>query len=170
MRAFFWLCFAAATALYLAMVFVTMPTLMNMAGGLMPFDMRPGGYDLPAAQAYLAALGEEGRAYYLGTQHRLDSLFPGLMGLALVLGGFLMMRRPWLWVFVAVVIVAKAADYLENGAVAQMLEADEVTADMVMVASRWTLVKTVGDTLAYVTFLLAAGLAMWRWIKERQNR
>lgn len=170
MRTLFWFSFAAATALYLAMVFVTIPALTGMAGGLLPFDMRPGGYDLQAVQTYLAALGDEGRAYYLGVQQWLDLVFPGLMGLALILGGFLMMRSPWLWVFVAVVLVAKSADYLENAAVAGMLEADALTADMVAEASRWTLVKTVGDTLAYVVFLLAAALALWRRMKGRRDR
>ena len=64
--------FAATIGLYLVMLLWSLPKIAAEAGGLTPFDMRPGGYSLAEARAFLAALSPEGTAFYLGVQHRLD--------------------------------------------------------------------------------------------------
>ncbi len=71
-------------AVYLWLVLGYGVPMQDMAGGLPPFDLRPQGYDLDAALAYLVALPPEGVALYLGPIAQLDTAFPILMGLTLL--------------------------------------------------------------------------------------
>ena len=48
------------------LVAVLAPQLSIQSQGMVPFDLRAMGYDLAAAQAYLAVLTEAGRKLYLG--------------------------------------------------------------------------------------------------------
>jgi hypothetical protein len=41
-----------------------------------PFDIRPLGYSYEEARSFLAATGEQGRAYYLSRQLILDTVYP----------------------------------------------------------------------------------------------
>ncbi len=165
MKRIFWLSFLLGLAVYAAMLTVTLPTLMEMAGGLAPFDMRPMGYSEAEAVELLAALGPEGRAYYGDVQHLLDLVFPGAMAVALISGGMLLIPRPWFWIFVVLVIVAKGADYMENAAVASMLS-HGIFPEVAARASMFTLVKSLGDMIVYSWFLLAALLAGWRNLRR----
>ncbi len=71
----YWGLVAATVLVYAAMVFWSLPGVMAGAGGLVPFDMRPGGYSAEAARAFLAALDPAATARYLRVQHLLDTLF-----------------------------------------------------------------------------------------------
>ncbi len=68
--------FALTVVDYLVMVLWSLPQLR--AAGLVPFDLRLCGYSPVEARAYLEALGPDQRAFYVGVQHRLDLVFPGL--------------------------------------------------------------------------------------------
>ena len=76
----FWISFIFATGVYLSMVFWSLPFIAGQAGGLAPFDMRPTGYSVTEARAFTQALTEEGRAFYLDVQHKLDFAYPALLG------------------------------------------------------------------------------------------
>ncbi len=80
-----WIVWLVTGALYLAMLAWSLPHLTALAGGLPMFDMRPGGYSELDARALLTALGVDGRTFYLGVQHRLDTVFLALEALALAL-------------------------------------------------------------------------------------
>jgi ABC-type amino acid transport system permease subunit len=127
--------------------------LQAMAQGLAPFDLRPLGYDLEAARAFLNALSPEAVALYLGPVARADTVFPILMGLT-----FLWWMRPATTAFGAVAATAALAyvalDLLENRVVAEMLRAGPygVDAGMVRAASNLTMAK-------FAAFALAAVLA-----------
>ncbi|MCB1369192.1 MAG: hypothetical protein KDK00_15600, partial [Rhodobacteraceae bacterium] len=140
-RALYWALVAATLLLYGVMVLWSLPQVAAAAGGQVAFDMRPGGYTFAEAMAFLAALSEEGQAFYLGTQHRLDSAYPAMLAMVLALGGYGLAgpdRRRWLArAIAAAAIIGAVADYLENQAVVAMLEAGPagLTADMVTAAS-----------------------------------
>lgn len=158
MQRAFWLSFTAAMAIYLTMALWSVPFIVNNASGQVPFDMRPMGYSLAEAARFLGALSDEGRAFYLNVQQKLDIAYPALLGLSLVLGLQLALRRPWGTVFGVVALMATAADYFENYLVAGILqtpvgELDEVT---VQVASFLTMSKSVGHMTCFVALLLGA--------------
>ncbi len=85
MRLIFWIMFAVMLGVYLVMVLWSLPLLMADAGGLPAFDLRPAGYSHDEAQAFLAALSPEGRAFYLDVQQWLDTAYPALLGVVLVM-------------------------------------------------------------------------------------
>jgi hypothetical protein len=47
------------------MFFGPLAHLTNIAGGLRPFDIKPRGYSYAEARAFLEAIGEQGRRYYV---------------------------------------------------------------------------------------------------------
>jgi hypothetical protein len=55
-------------ALWAVMFFGTLAHLQALAGGAAPFDIRPLGYSYEEARSFLAAIVEQGRAYYLSRQ------------------------------------------------------------------------------------------------------
>lgn len=159
-----WCVVAVTLAVYLVMVLWSLPRIADWAGGLAPFDMRPLGYSPEEARAFLAALPEEGRAFYLNVQHRLDLAYPGLLALSLVLA-FRRLAPGALGLALGIVAVTGAGfDYAENAAVTRLLGADPTDAALVS-ASRLTLAKSVCATLALsglLILLVRAGLRRWR--------
>lgn len=168
MKRAFWLVFLAMAAVYATMLLWTLPTISAAAGGLAPFDMRPLGYSFEQARAFLAALTEEGRKLYLDVQHRLDLVYPLLLAATLVLGCLLLTSSmPLRWLVIAPALLGMVFDYLENAAVADMLTAghQQLTAELVAEASRWTLLKSLATTVA---MLLVLALLLWRVFARRR--
>jgi hypothetical protein len=100
--------------------------------------MRFTGYSFEDARTFVTAIGETGRALYLGPQLWLDMVYPPLLGATL----FLTYR--WLfpgWPGLAIGTVSLASvvvDYLENAALAAMLRAgpDGMSPEMANAASQ----------------------------------
>lgn len=168
-RAAYWGLIGLTLAVYGTMLVWSLPQLVAAAGGLVPFDLRPGGYDAAAARALIAALGDEGRAYYLNVQQGLDTAYPALMALSFGLT-FRRIARGWLaWGLAGLSGVAAAFDYLENLSVRAMLLAgpDGVTDAMALVASRYTVLKSVTVAGVSVALVILLALAAVRRLKKR---
>lgn len=166
----FWAAFAVMMAVYLTMALWTLPQLRQMAGGLLAFDLRPFGYDPQEARALVAALGPDGREFYLEVQHRLDAAYPALLALVLVLA-FRMLAKGWVvWAMAAVSMAAAAFDYAENAGVAVMLRAgdDGISDVMVHDASRWTILKSGTASVAFIALLVLLVPAVWRKARRRR--
>ena len=168
LRMLYWTAFAAALAVYATMLAWTLPGISASAGGLAPFDMRPGGYDGDAARGFLDALGREGRALYQGPQRMLDLFYPAL--LAIVLAGAvwaLVQNRPLRALLLVVVPAGMGADYLENVRVAGLLaQSGAVTDEAVAAASRATQVKSALTGLAMVAVIAALAVAGVRRVRR----
>jgi len=160
----FWGIFAAMLAVNLCMNLGTAPKIEALSGGLRQFDMRVTGYGFAEAQAFVTALGAEGRALYLGLQLWLDMAFPPLLGAVL----FLVYR--WLFpgwpglVIGALSMTEVVADTLENAAIAVMLRAgpDGMTQAMVARASQWTQVKWSLACVGVLALVVGLALRLWR--------
>ena len=171
-RGLFWLLSAATMVLYLAMVLWSLPYIASEAGGLAAFDMRPIGYTFDDAHAFIAALSEEGSAFYRDVQHRLDLLFPGLMAVWLffTIATLLPARLGyWRYAIAAPVILTAVFDWSENLAVAGMLAAgaDGLTEEMVRTANGWSIAKATASTVAYTALLV---LLIWKGVARRRRR
>ncbi|MDO6520445.1 hypothetical protein Q4578_02550 [Shimia thalassica] len=164
MQRAFWISLTCAMGLYLLMVFWSIPFVAYEAGGQVPFDMRPMGYGLDEARSFLQALTAEGRAFYLGTQLKLDLVYPALLGLSLILGLQLVIRQPWSTAFGVVALMATASDYFENFLISVMLHTpvDEIDEATVQVASFLTLSKSIGHTVCFVALLTGAMFRLGR--------
>jgi hypothetical protein len=161
-RILFWAIILATGAVYLTMVLWSLPTIARMAGGIQPFDMRPTGYSVEEARAFLAALGDEGRVFYRDVQHWLDLAFPGLFALALILAFLRLAPRVLALVLSAVAVASAGFDWAENAAVAGLLTTPDPTDAAIMMASRMTLLKSVSVTVAMTALLLLGLWAGWR--------
>jgi hypothetical protein len=169
-RALFWTLAAVTLAIYLTMVLWSLPFISAEAGGLVPFDMRPTGYSFDEARAFLAALTEEGNAFYRDVQHTLDLFFPGLIAATLFFAiAALLPKRlgRWRYALAAPVVLTAVFDWAENSAVAGMLTAgaDGITEDMVRAANGWSIAKATASTVAYTALLVLLiwkGAAWWR--------
>jgi len=167
----YWTLFACTLVLYGTILGWSLPQVSAAAGELLPFDLRPGGYDFDAARAFLAALTPDGAAFYSGVQHQLDLFYPPLMSLTLFfavaaltparLGG-------WKWLLAAPALVIAACDLMENACVDLMLDAGAtgLTPEIVATASGWTVAKSTLSTV--VMCLLLALLAVKGWAALRR--
>jgi hypothetical protein len=159
------------------MVFGTLAHLRALAGGLDPFDLRPGGYGPAEARALLAALGEPGRDLYARVQLRLDLVYPAIYAASRALllwwvtaAGRLAcgpLRRLPRAALAALPLTAAALDYLENAAIAAMLAAGPgVEPALVARASGLTRAKSVATLATEAAALLLLGAAGLRRLRR----
>lgn len=153
-----WLWPLATLVAFLHLVWLMGPELAPLSGGGTPFDMRPLGYTLPEAQAYLGQLTAAGRALYLGPIRLNDTLFPILLTLTLCLP---LKGRASLWFLPA--LIYGLADLGENIAVARILTSETLLPQDVILASSLTQAK-------FAAVAVAIGLALWAlWQAWRQR-
>jgi hypothetical protein len=167
--AIFWALLASTLALYSVIVFWSLPQISLEADGITPFDMRPRGYDLEEARAFLLALSDTGRHFYLGTQHLLDWIYPALLGTTFAFGFSLLFRRPVLWLLFLLSTSVVGFDWLENLAVSNLLRADPLMldTDSVAIASRWSVLKSAATTLAWVALLSGGGFQLFQRLRAQ---
>jgi hypothetical protein len=169
MKAIFWLVFAAMAAVYATMLIWTLPTITAEAGGLAPFDMRPLGYSLDEAKAFLSALSADGRDLYLNVQLWLDLFYPALLAVSLIFATILLAPPGLLrWLLILPAVLGMVFDYLENFSIGRMLEAgpDALTEALAAEASRWTILKSGFTTVS----MMAVIVLLVIWFVTRQRR
>lgn len=157
----------AALGVYCTMLFVTLPHLTVLSGGMRVFDMMPAGYDKTLAHELLSALGQSGRAYYLTRQIPVDMVYPLLFAVShVLLARWLATKLPkrakrFRWIALAPIFAA-AADYGENIGVIWMLRSYPLINEaVVQISNIATLVKS-GTTTAFyfgLCVLLVVALA-----------
>jgi hypothetical protein len=163
-----WFVVALTVAVYLLMVFWSLPFIAGQAGGQVPFDLRPGGYSGDEARAFLTALSAEGRAFYQGTQHWLDLVYPPLMAVSLGWAALSLMRRRWAIVVTLMAAGAAVSDWAENAAVAVLLRADPASVgdDAVARAAGWGMAKAGLTTLAATEVTAALAVTIYRRVRR----
>lgn len=160
----FWFILAAMLAAWLSMNLWTVPRIEELSGGLRLLDMRFTGYSLDEVQDFIAAIGDEGAALYLGAQFWLDMIFPPL------LGAVLFFTYRWLFLGLPGLIIGTASlsaamvDLLENMAVAAMLRAgaDGLTPQMAATANQLTTTKWSLALVGLVMLIIGIGIRLRR--------
>jgi hypothetical protein len=162
--------------LWAVLFFVTLPHLQRLAGGAPPFDVRPSGYSYNEARAFLAAIGDEGRAYYLNPELVLDSFFPPLYAAsrALALWWLTMPGRSrdgaiplgWRWMLIALPVAEAILDWGENAGIATMVWTwPDLSPGLVQVASLATQLKFVAAAVTEISMIVLAVAAVLHWRK-----
>jgi hypothetical protein len=160
--------------LWAVMFFGTLAHLQALAGGAAPFDIRPLGYSYDEARAFLEALGEQGRAYYLRPELILDTIYPPFYAVsrALALWWLTMPGRlydgavpqRWRWTLVAMPIVMATCDSVENICIAKMLwNWPDLSPGLVQASSLATRVKFIAGVFTEVLMAALAIPALLRW-------
>jgi hypothetical protein len=160
--------------LWAVMFFGTLAHLQLLAGGAAPFDIRPLGYTYKQAQAFLAAIGEQGRAYYLNPELVIDTFYPPFYAVsrALALWWLTMPGRlydgatslRWRWTLVAIPVVMASLDGVENISIAKMLWAwPDLSPGLVQVSSLATRLKFIAGAFTEISMAaLAVGAVLRR--------
>jgi len=149
------------TALNYAMMLVfSTPKLLTAADGLWPFDMRIMGYSLEEATQYVTTITPEGRLFYLEVQQMLDTFFPALLGISLMLT--LYRLAPKLPVMFLFPVSGALFDYYENASIAQILLTNAPDQGLVEVASLLTGLKFASIAISLLAIL-------WFWRKGSAN-
>ena len=145
--------------LNLAMMLVySSPILISEADGLWPFDMRIAGYSHEAATQYVNTITPEGRLFYLEVQQMLDTFYPALLALSLMVALYrLAPKLPVLFLFP---ISGALFDYYENAAVAQILLTNAPDQGLVEMASLLTGLK-------YASIAISILAILWLWQKRK---
>jgi hypothetical protein len=159
LKPLFWVSLLAAVGVYLTMILWTLPAITAAAGGLAPFDLRPLGYDLAEAQAFLRALPDQGRQLYLDVQQRLDIGYPALLMLVLGLGIALMSPPKfgnWKWLLALTSVPGSLFDYQENMLVRRILISppDALDPALVAAASSATVLKSALSAISMSVLLV----------------
>jgi len=124
---------------YAAMLVYSIPKLLSATDGLWPFDLRIMGYSVEDATLYVTTITNEGRLFYLEVQQMLDTFFPALLAISLMLTLYrLAPKLPVLYLFP---ISGALFDYYENAAVAQILLTNTPDQGLVEMASLLTGLK-----------------------------
>lgn len=130
--------------------------LVPASEGQLPPDAWITGYDAPRVAAWLAAMGEEGRALYLGPVNWMDTLFPPLLGLLLA-SVIWRLGRGWLAV---VPFLYTATDLWENSVLRGIVRSNDPA--LAEHASSLTQGK-------YALLALALALLWMVWRDHRRN-
>ena len=158
-----------ANAVYLLMLFYSIPKLIQYSGGLELFDMSPFGYSYQTAMALLLALGENGRHFYQSTQLVLDLFYPLLFALAYSSLALWLAkgckRNCKVMLYLAVVpIFVCLFDYLENISIWVMLSDFPAVSDgLVATSSLFTVVKSSLTMFYFSGLILALGKIAVDW-------
>ena len=171
-RIFYWAIVAATIACFVVLAGWGAPKVAAEAGGLPIFDARFR-YSYHAAEAFLAALTNDGRKLYYELR-LLDTIFPVLLAVSLGGGVLLLTRGRRLSIrLVALIppIAGAVFDLSENALVAEILQdaATGVMPDpaMVAAASYRTSMKWISD---YGSLATVASLYLVRIQRARRRR
>lgn len=146
----------ATVVVYALLLGVGALLLVPASDGQLPPDAWITGYDAPQVAAWLVAMGDEGRAIYLGPVNWLDTLFPPLLGLLLA-SVIWRLGRGWLAV---VPFLYTATDLWENAVLRGIVRSGD--ASLAEHASSLTQGK-------YALLALALALLWMVWRDHRRN-
>ncbi len=165
----YWAIVSLAVINYLIMVLWSLPMIAQMTEGQIPFDMRPMGYSFQDAHSFVLTISDQGRDFYLRTQQLLDTFYAALLAASLAIPLIHLMPAFWGWPFGALAIFAAIFDYLENYAVANMLQVGPsgLTETMVSTASQYTVAKSLSTSFAVLILCAVLVQKAIKWFKVR---
>ena len=158
-------------AIYLTMIFFSIPAVVSFAPGLVLFDMSPTGYTYQNAVDLLSALGPEGRSIYLSRQLPLDFLYPGLFAItySLLLVWLLLKslsHQSKIFYVAMVPILAGLCDYIENIFIIVMINSfPDLSSNIVGTASLFTIMKSSFTSIFFILLLWA----VFMYFKNRRK-
>jgi len=163
--------FIATMAIYLLMLFYTIPLVGSYAHNMELFDMSPSGYSYQYAMSLLERLGDAGRTIYLTRQLPLDFIYPGLFAVSYTLLLIWLFSKSIeitskIYYLAFIPALGGLFDYLENIFIIRMITSfPDLSTGLVQVASTFTLLKSIFTTVFFL--LLFAGFAAFLFTKTK---
>jgi hypothetical protein len=163
--------FIMTMAMYLLMLFYTIPMVESFAPNTALFDLSPSGYSYQHAMSLLEELGNEGRQVYLSRQLPLDFTYPGLFAVSYTLLLIWLFSKSFettskIYYLAFIPALGGMFDYLENIFIIRMITYfPDLSTGLVQVASTFTLLKSIFTTVFFL--LLFAGFAAFLFTKTK---
>ncbi len=152
--------FILTNIVYVFMLVVTIPNVMEYSGGMDLLDMMPGGYNTDYVITLFNKLGDVGRNTYLFRQIPADMIYPLLfaMGYSLLLGYLLNKLGKFesmLFYLCYIPILSGLFDYLENIGIILMLKGyPDIPAGLIKLTSIFSVCKSVSTTIFFVMLIV----------------
>jgi len=152
--------FIITNIVYVFMLAVTIPAVMQHSVGMDLLDMLPGGYDTGYVLTLFDKLGDAGRNTYLYRQIPVDMIYPLLfaMGYTLLLGYVLNKLGKFegrLFYLCYIPIFSGLFDYLENIGIIFMLKSyPDISTGLVQATSIFSVCKSVSTTIFFSTLIV----------------
>ena len=152
--------FVITTIVYLIMLLLTIPRVMEFSNGLKLLDMMPFGYDATYIRTLFDTLGEEGRQRYLYNQIPVDMIYPGLFGITycLLIAYFLNKinkLKGFFFYLCFIPLIAGFADYLENYGIIYLLNDYPNLSENVMWATNlFSIVKSATTSIFFILIIV----------------
>ena len=161
------LLFVATNIVYVLMLTLTIPTVMNFSNGMKLLDIMPSGYSVEYVNRLLQALGTEGRNAYLFKQLPLDMIYPGLFAITYcLLVGYLLdklgkLEGP-LFYFCWIPVFSGLFDYGENVGIITMLSTYPNDSNLLIkVTSIFSVLKSSFTTGYFIVVLIITIKFAW---------
>lgn len=152
--------FILTNFVYVFMLVVTIPKVMEFSNGLRLLDMMPTGYDFNYVTELLTLLGDVGRKTYLTNQLPVDMIYPFLFGISycLLSGYFLKkinrLKKPFIYLCLLPLITG-LFDYLENfGIIVMLNNYTEITPLLVKITSAFTIIKSITTSAYFISLVV----------------
>ncbi len=173
------LLFIVANIVYVLMLTVSIPDVMEHTEGMKLLDMMPLGYDAEYVNTLFSTLGQTGRNTYLYRQIPMDMIYPLLFGISfsLLLAYFFnklnKLKMPFLYLCLLPMLAAMG-DYAENIGILTLLnDYPEISKNTVTMTNSFSLLKSSCTTLSFVVLifvLLTLGIKSFRKTVKRTER
>ncbi len=165
--------FILTMAVYLLMLFYSVPKVESFAPGMALFDLSPTGYSYQHAISLLETLGETGRNVYLYQQLPIDFIYPGLFAISysLLLVWLFSKSIPAdsrMFYLVLVPVFAGLFDYLENVSIISMIRSfPALSQELVGIASTFSILKSL-FTMAFFLLFFVGIIALFASFLKRK--
>jgi len=166
-----------ANIFYAIMLTVTIPEVMNFAGGMKLLDMMPMGYNAEYVNTLLNALGEKGRHAYLFNQIPVDMIYPLLFGVSYCLALAYLLNRLGklgspLFYLCLLPVFGGFFDYFENFGIITILNSYPQNSDLLsQTTSVFSCLKSAFTTIYFIVLIITLILFGWSrlFLKARQD-
>jgi hypothetical protein len=154
------LLFILTNIIYVIMLTVTIPKVMEFSGGMKLLDMMPAGYNSDYVMTLFSNLGDVGRDAYLYRQLPVDMVYPLLFAVSysLLLGYILNKLGKFenkLFYLCYIPILSGLFDYFENIGIILMLKGyPDISMGLIKLTSIFSVCKSVSTTIFFVMLIV----------------
>jgi len=152
---------APTLAVYLTMLFYSIPKVLEYSGGMKILDLIPTGYNTEYAQRLLETLGETGREIYSFQQIPLDMIYPGLFAVSFSLLLAFLLKKTFpltseIQNLAIIPIFVGLFDYMENiGIIIMLTSYPDFYAWVASITNIFSISKSLLTTIVFVLIIIS---------------
>ena len=164
--------FSLTSLVFLYMMLVSIPQVLEHAVGMQLLDLMPTGYSYEYVQTLFDTLGQKGRDAYLYHQIPIDMIYPGLYGLCYCLMFSYLLKKiskfQSAYIYLSLLpILAGLADYLENMGIITMLQSyPTISKSIVSVSCFFSMTKSTISIVFFTTLFIL----IITWLSKRLRK